>query len=470
MMNKFAKHYDQNSDIYDALIDAGKISEDDIKAAGNYGGKYSYREQDEANNRIHGYVKELIKKNEGNDEIESFVDSFPTVEKFTPDKKKWMDYNQEQMGRLAEELHYNWNNKEDRSKMMRELQGETIRDNKKEKYNEYKKEHPVASWINENITAPNASERMKKGEEITNKDIALDVLNNVSFLTPGGMGKTAAKKAAWLAGDVAANAALGVAEDLNQDRELGLHNIVAPVFGAGLGQTIAAAPRLVKQATSWLGNGADAGRAGKGVGDKIEDWLTNTFTDKATTAKKALKDEAEVWAQKPTVRKNASDASKNKLLNEGVVPEPNAYEKQLAKDKAYFAENPEKFMAKKDAAYKTEMLKDPNFRTVINDYNRKMTMNTAQKIGDRVLKEGGTGIFKQGGRAMPYVQQNAARHKESNAERSDINWFKTNYARDWEAGFAPRGNENEPIMKAYREWQEENKQSRPKLRDVMGGI
>ena len=208
MMNKFAKHYDQNSDIYDALIDAGKISEDDIKAAGNYGGKYSYREQDEANNRIHGYVKELIKKNEGNDEIESFVESFPTVEKFTPDKKKWMDYNQEQMGRLAEELHYNWNNKDDRAKMMRELQGETIRDNKKEIYNEYKKEHPVASWINENITAPNASERMKKGEEITNKDIALDVLNNASFLTPGGMGKTASQKAAWLAGDVAANAAL----------------------------------------------------------------------------------------------------------------------------------------------------------------------------------------------------------------------------------------------------------------------
>ena len=468
MMNKFAKHYDQNSDIYDALIDAGKISEDDIKAAGNYGGKYSYREQDEANNRIHGYVKELIKKNEGNDEIESFVESFPTVEKFTPDKKKWMDYNQEQMGRLAEELHYNWNNKEDRSKMMRELQGETTRDNKKEIYNEYKKENPVASWINENITAPNASERMKKGEEITNKDIALDVLNIASFLTPGGMGKTAAKKAAWLAGDVAANAALGVAEDLNQDRELGLHNIVAPVFGAGLGQTIAAAPRLVKQATSWLGNGADAGRAGKGVGDKIEDWLTNTFTDKATTAKKALKDEAEVWAQKPTVRKNASDASKNKLLNEGVVPEPNSYDKRLAKDKAYFAENPEKFIAKKDAAYKAEMLKDPNFRTVIADYNRKMTMNTAQKIGDRVLKEGGTGIFKQGGRAMPYVQQNAARHKESNAERSDINWFKTNYARDWEAGFAPRGNENEPIMKAYREWQEENKKKNkiPSVKEV----
>lgn len=466
MKNKFAKHYEEYSDLYDQMIDKGKIDIADVKAAGNLGGKYSYAEQDEANKRINEYIKTFVKKNQGNEDIEQLGEKFPTVQKFEPDPSKWQEYDQEQMGRLAESLHYNWNNKEDRSNMMRELQNNTIRENKKKVYEDYKKENPVASWINENVLAPNASERSKRGDDITNKDVALDALNAASFLTPGGMGKTALQKGAWLAGDIAANAALGVAEDLNQDRELGLHNIVAPVFGAGLGQTIAAAPRLVKQATSWLGNGADAGRAGKGVGDKIEDWLTDTFTDKASTAKKALQEEAEVWQKKPTVRTNASDASKNKLLNEGVIPEPNAYDKRLAKDKAYFAENPEKFMAKKDAAYKAEMLKDPNFKTVIDDYNRRMNMNAAQKVGDKLLKESGTGIFKQGGRAVPYVQQNTARHKESNAERSDIEWFKTNYARDWAAGFAPRGKEDEPIMKAYREWKEESKKKIPSVREV----
>ncbi len=95
-------------------------------------------------------------------------------------------------------------------------------------------------------------------------------------------------------------------------------------------------------------------------------------------------------------------------------------------------------------------------------------MNAAQKIGDKLLKEGGTAVFKQGGRAVPYVQQNTARHKESNAERSDIEWFKTNYARDWAAGFKPHGNENEPIMKAYKEWEEDQKKNkRPSIREVM---
>lgn len=469
MMNKFAKHYDEFSDVYDKLIDAGKISQADVEAAGNLGGKYSYKEQDEANKRINTYMKSFVKKNEGNDFIEGMVEKYPVVEKFEPNPSKWQEYDQEQMGRLAESLHYNWNNKEDRSKMMRELQNNTIRENKKKVYEEYKKEHPVASWLNENVLAPNASERSKKGDDITNKDIALDALNAASFLTPGGVGKTALQKGAWLAGDIAANAALGVAEDLNQDRELGLHNVVAPVFGAGLGQTIAAAPRLAKQVVDWLGNGADAGKVGKGVGDKFEDWLTDTFTDKASRAKETLKKEAENWKEKPTVRSNASQESKNKLLNEGIIPEPNSYDKRLAKDKAYFAENPEKFMAKKEAAYKAEMLKDPNFKTVIDDYNKRMNMTTAQRVGDNLLKQSGTGLFKQGGRAVPYIQQNTARHKESNQERSDINWFKENYSRDWAAGFAPHGREDEPIMKAYREWKEENKQTKPKFSDIMRG-
>ena len=468
-MNKFAKHYEEFSDVYEKLMDAGKISPEDVEVAGNLGGKYSYKEQDEANKRINTYMKSFVKKNEGNDFIEGMVEKYPVVEEFEPNPSKWQEYDQEQMGRLAESLHYNWNNKEDRSKMMRELQNNTIRENKKKIYEEYKKEHPVASWLNENVLAPNASERSKKGDDITNKDIALDALNAASFLTPGGVGKTPLQKGAWLLGDMAANAALGVAEDLNQDRELGLHNFVAPVFGAGLGKTIAAAPRLAKQVVDWLGNGADAGKVGTSVGDKFENWLTDTFTDKASRAKETLKKEAEIWKEKPTVRINASQESKNKFLNEGIIPEPNSYDKRLAKAKVYYAENPEKFISQKNADFKAELLKDPNFKTVIADYNKRMNMTTAQRVGDKLLKQSGTVLVKQGGRASPYIQQNIARHEESNQERSDINWFKENYSRDWAAGFAPRGREDEPIMKAYREWQEENKQTKPKFSDIMRG-
>ena len=56
--------------------------------------------------------------------------------------------------------------------------------------------------------------------------------------------------------------------------------------------------------------------------------------------------------------------------------------------------------------------------------------------------------------------------KPTTSDREDIDWFKTNYARDWAAGFIPRGNENEPIMKAYREWKEESKKKIPSVREV----
>lgn len=81
--------------------------------------------------------------------------------------------------------------------------------------------------------------------------------------------------------------------------------------------------------------------------------------------------------------------------------------------------------------------------------------DAVQEYGGAVLKEANT------------VRGRGVKPKTS--DREDIDWFKENYARDWAAGFAPRGKEDEPIMKAYREWQEENKQTKPKFRDIMRG-
>ena len=75
----------------------------------------------------------------------------------------------------------------------------------------------------------------------------------------------------------------------------------------------------------------------------------------------------------------------------------------------------------------------------------------------------------QGGNALKEIKTAEGRDSMPNtSEREDIDWFKENYARDWEAGFVPRGKDDEPIMKAYREWKEENK--KPSVRSVMGGM
>lgn len=50
-------------------------------------------------------------------------------------------------------------------------------------------------------------------------------------------------------------------------------------------------------------------------------------------------------------------------------------------------------------------------------------------------------------------------------DRAEIDWYKTNYARDWNMGFKPKGNANDPIMKAYNEWLAEQ-QSTPTIQSV----
>ncbi len=37
-------------------------------------------------------------------------------------------------------------------------------------------------------------------------------------------------------------------------------------------------------------------------------------------------------------------------------------------------------------------------------------------------------------------------------DREKVDWYKQNYARDWEVGFVPRGKETDPVMRAYKEW------------------
>ena len=152
MANKFGKHYNSHYKLYEELEDAGKINSSDLDAAANKDGKYSYAEQDAASERIYSYIKEFAKKNPDDTEVQDFVETFPVSERFEPDKRDWLDYNQEQMGRLAEKMHYNWRNKGDRIAMLNELSAETELRDKKKAYQDYKKEHPIAEWFNRNIT------------------------------------------------------------------------------------------------------------------------------------------------------------------------------------------------------------------------------------------------------------------------------------------------------------------------------
>ena len=376
------KHVKANASIYRSAINNGVITEDDIKAAGNAGGNYSYAEQDAALKRINDAFNSFVTKNPNDERLKSFVSGIPQVNKFTPNKENWRDYNQEQMGRLAEEMKFNWKNKDDRSEMMKILTDETIRRDRQKTYEDYKKEHPIASFINENILAPNVSKRSERGEDIKNTDIALDVANGLTYAFPGaGAAKTALGKGLMLGADAAIQGAVGAASDVNLGNELGLHNITYPLIGAGTGASAELAPRLAKTFVDNV-TGGFGGEIGKSTSDAAEGLITKYFGNQLDMARASLANEAKKAKNTPTNRINMSKENKAKLKMEGKDITPNAKSKQLAKDKDRLSKDIDTWQKisgnMTDEGY-NEFISDPRFKLLIEDAVKKKKLNEAIK-------------------------------------------------------------------------------------------
>ena len=377
---QFQKHVKTNSSIYRSAINNGVITEDDIKAAGNAGGKYSYAEQDAALKRINDAFNSFVTKNPNDERLKSFVAGIPQLQKFTPNKEDWRDYNQEQMGRLAEEMKFNWKNKDDRSEMMKILTDETIRKDRQKIYEDYKKEHPAAAFINENILAPNTSKRSERGEDIKNTDVALDVANGLTYAFPGaGAAKTVLGKGLMLGADAALQGAVGAASDVNLGNELGLHNITYPLIGAGTGASAELAPRLAKTFVDNV-TGGFGGEIGKSASDAAEGLITKYFGNQLDMARASLAKDAKIADNTTTNRINMSAKNKAQLKREGKDITPNAKSKRDAINKDRYVNDinlwqkiADKFT---DEDY-NRFYSDPRFRLLIEDAVKKKELNKA---------------------------------------------------------------------------------------------
>ena len=446
-MNAFAKHYEKNFELYEQLMDAGYISEKDMVNAINAKGDVSYKDQDEALMRIRDAAGKHL--NLDDKFSKEFYEGIPQVQKFTPNKEDWRDYDQEQMGRLAEEMKFNWKNKDDRSKMMKILTDETIKRDKQKIYEDYKKEHPAAAFINENILAPNVSERSKKGEDITNKDVFLDAANVGTYMIPGaGTITNKAGKAALLAADAIAQGAVGAASDINQGNELGLHNVVMPALGAGMGAVTELVPRMAKGIVDAT-TGGFGGELVKPVSDVGENWITKVFGNEVETAKNAIAKEAKKAKDITTIRKNASEATQNELAKKGISFTPNADAKQFAKDKNYYAKNPDKWKAdidkkKLSRTEQEKFLADPNFAKVIEEASKNVSpwvkrgKSTAQTLS------------RQGGKGFVITNANKSRHENAKPKIEDVfsDPEMSDYIRLRRRGYSPQ------IPSKYKEYKD----------------
>ena len=86
-MNAFAKHYEKNFELYEQLMDAGVLSENDMNTAINADGDISYKDQDAALMRIRDAVKDNLDLEDSTSK--EFYEGIPQVDKFTPNKKDW---------------------------------------------------------------------------------------------------------------------------------------------------------------------------------------------------------------------------------------------------------------------------------------------------------------------------------------------------------------------------------------------
>lgn len=101
-----------------------------------------------------------------------------------------------------------------------------------------------------------------------------------------------------------------------------------------------------------------------------------------------------------------------------------------------------------------------------NWYNAQRLPKSAKVVGEVLskTKEVGPGLVK--GSFTYNDKRNPV--KDDTSKRAEIDWYKANYARDWDMGFEPKGKESDPIVKAYKEYIAEKEMNRqtPRIEDI----
>lgn len=117
--------------------------------------------------------------------------------------------------------------------------------------------------------------------------------------------------------------------------------------------------------------------------------------------------------------------------------------------------------------FKKEGLWDSELgKTILNKKSLGQGMSKGAKLSAKAYQVGtkvGPGLVKSSDTAAGKRQP-----AKQDQDRADINWYKANYARDWDMGFVPKGREDEPIMKAYKEYIAEKEMNRqtPRIKDI----
>ena len=520
MNEPFDKHFKSNASVWRTFAQKGFVNTEDLVKARNYDDKYSYAEQNQAINRLNDALSEVLKRNPNNPQLNQFISSMTEAsdemikDKITSSFRDLDKVTDTDITLKAKKLGIPVDEFRSQFKLVKNRIDEEKGRERRAKEVEEMKWYDPQNWATSDyekqryINDPDASiigkegngKWFNKGEAIS--DLAYGVAGGVADLLPG-VGGTVVGPVIRGARDVQHKVTDSkyqkdggdIAGDFGKDLFV---NVGSDVLPTALTRYL---PRLVRNAKKAKDGGfvdllADADNYNlvldqtKEMGKDLKRFGWDEQLDNIdkfnSLSEKDLKRNFE-RIKSPELKSAIVENGGVTLNNKGVVTDVN-------KDKT--GEVIMDFWASNKPGQISENWNDflmPNgkisneYRTIMNSpsgpyIDKLMKADDISKgskkfakaervwenYGDRVNKTLATMGVGKNIPMLPTAVQSRQTSKVNTDDREDIDWFKTNYARDWEAGFVPRGKEDEPIMKAYREWKEENK--KPSVRNVLGGV
>lgn len=523
MNDSFDKHFTSNAGYWHTLQKKGFVNPADIVIARNYYDKYSYAEQNEAVKRLNNALSEVLKRNSDNNGLKQFISSmteasdemirdkitssFRDLDKVTDTditlKAKKLGIPVDEFREQFKTVKNRIETEKGRERRAKEIEEMKWYDPQKWATSDYEKQRYIDDPNTSFIGKEGKFNPYSKEGQMAISDAALGALGAAGDVIPG-VGGIVVGPAVRAARDINhvyndskfKKSGTEIAQDAAEDL---LFNVGADILPTSLTKYL---PRVINKAAKGdvgyltdLALKADTYNEALKQSKTLSNDLKKFGYDESLDNIDKIKDMN--FRDLKKAYENTKDQTFKKSLSDAVIRGENGktivgFDKKKVEDVVsdYWASNKpgqisdnwNKFGYTPNGEY-TQTMKDALQGNAGEWIEKQMKATEAGKgarglaalergwenYGDRVYKSIGTteqapevsmGPLKFGKRPSTKVIRD---------DREDIDWFKENYSRDWAAGFAPRGKEDEPIMKAYREWQEENKQTKPKFSDIMRG-
>lgn len=522
MNEPFDKHFKNNASVWRTFAQKGFVNTEDLVKARNYDDKYSYAEQNQAINRLNDALSEVLKRNPNNPQLNQFISSMTEAsdemikDKITSSFRDLDKVTDTDITLKAKKLGIPVDEFRSQFKLVKNRIDEEKGRERRAKEIEEMKWYDPQKWATSDyekqryIDDPNTSFIGKEGKfnpyskegQMAISDAALGALGAAGDVIPG-VGGIVVGPAVRAARDINhvyndskfKKSGTEIAQDAAEDL---LFNVGADILPTSLTKYL---PRVINKAAKGdvgyltdLALKADTYNEALKRSKTLEKDLGKFGYDKSLDNVDKLKDMS--FRDLKKAYNNTKDQTLKQELSDAVIRGKNGktiigIDKKKVEDivSDYWVSNKpgelsdawNKFGYTPNGEY-TQTMKDALQGRSGEWIEKQMNATEAGKgarrlaalergwenYGDRVYKSIGTTEQAPDVTIGPLKFGKRPSSKVTRDDREDIDWFKTNYARDWEAGFVPRGKEDEPIMKAYREWKEENK--KPSVRNVLGGV